>query len=86
MNKLAMINSFEIILEKEKYFFFAKNHCEIQVSTILACTLYSIKYSNLQRRPTKLECLSMARLFSLIYYFKKSGVPESYFSVLTHKN
>jgi hypothetical protein len=43
MNKLAMINSCEIILEK--YFFFAKNHCEIQVHTILVCALYSIKYS-----------------------------------------
>jgi TRAP-type mannitol/chloroaromatic compound transport system permease large subunit len=40
MNKLAMINSFEIILEKK----FAKNHCEVQVRTILVCTLYSIKY------------------------------------------
>jgi hypothetical protein len=37
MNKLAMINSCEIILEK--YFF-----CEIQVGTILLCTSYSIKY------------------------------------------
>ncbi len=32
MNKFAMINSCEIILEK---FFFAKNHCEIQVHIIL---------------------------------------------------
>ena len=38
MNKLAMINSFEIILE----IFFAKNHCEIQVRKP---PLYSIKYS-----------------------------------------
>jgi hypothetical protein len=43
MNKLAMINSCEIILEKLNNFF-AKNHCEIQVHTILVCTLYSIKY------------------------------------------
>jgi hypothetical protein len=44
MNKLARIISCEIILEK--YFF-----CQIslwnQVRTILACTLYSIKYSTL---------------------------------------
>ncbi len=40
MNKLAMIKSSEIILE----FFFAKNHCEIQVHTILVSALYSIKY------------------------------------------
>ncbi len=40
LNKHAMINSCEIILE----FFFAKNHCEIQVRTILVCALYSIKY------------------------------------------
>jgi hypothetical protein len=43
MNKLAMINSCEIILEKLNKFF-AKNHCEIQVRTILVCTLCSIKY------------------------------------------
>jgi hypothetical protein len=42
MTKLAMINSCEIILEKVNYFF-AKNHCEIQVRTILVCALYSIK-------------------------------------------
>jgi len=40
MNKLAMINSFEIILEKK----FQKIHCVIQVHTILICTLYLIKY------------------------------------------
>ncbi len=38
-NKLAMINSREIIL-KNKIIFFAKNHCEIQVRTILVCALY----------------------------------------------
>ncbi len=35
MNKLAMIISFEIILEKQKLFFFAKNHLEIQVRILL---------------------------------------------------
>jgi hypothetical protein len=40
MNKITMINSCEVILE----IFFAKNHCEIQVRTILVCALYSIKY------------------------------------------
>jgi hypothetical protein len=30
---------------KNKNNFFAKYHCEIQVHTILVCTLYSIKYS-----------------------------------------
>jgi hypothetical protein len=44
MNKLAMINSCEIILEKIKINFFAKNHCEIQVHTLLVCAIYSIKY------------------------------------------
>jgi hypothetical protein len=43
MNKLAVINSCEIILEKLKYFFFAKANCEIQVGTILVWALYSIK-------------------------------------------
>ncbi len=42
MNKLAIIISFEIILE----FFFAKNHCEIQVRTLIVWALYSIKYGN----------------------------------------
>ncbi len=45
MNKLVMINSCEIIIEKNP--FFAKNHCEIQVRTILVYTLYSIKYGKL---------------------------------------
>ena len=45
MNKLAMINSCEIIVE----FFFAKNHCEIQVCTILVCALYSIKYGTTKK-------------------------------------
>jgi hypothetical protein len=35
MNKLAMIDSCEIILEKLKKDFFAKYHCEIQVRIIL---------------------------------------------------
>jgi hypothetical protein len=43
MNKLAMINSCEIILEI--FNFFAKSHCEIQARTLLVCALYSIKYS-----------------------------------------
>ncbi len=44
MNKLAIIISFEIIIEKycQKLLYY----CEIQVRTILVCTLYSIKYSN----------------------------------------
>ncbi len=48
MNKLAMINSYEIMLE----FFFAKNHCEIKVRTILVSALYSLKYSNIQAEVT----------------------------------
>jgi hypothetical protein len=40
-----MINSCEIILENKNNFF-VKNHCEIQVHTILVCALYSIKYGN----------------------------------------
>ncbi len=43
MNKLAMINSCETILEN-KINFFAKNHCEIQVHIILVRALYLIKY------------------------------------------
>jgi hypothetical protein len=46
MDKLAMINFCEIILEKLKIFFFAKNHCEIQVRTMLICAFYSIKSGN----------------------------------------
>ncbi len=44
INKLAMINSCEIILENKNKFF-AKSFCEIQVRTILA--LYSIKYGTI---------------------------------------
>ncbi len=40
INKDAMINSCKIILE----IFFSKNHCEIWVSNIIVCALYSIKY------------------------------------------
>jgi hypothetical protein len=40
MNKLAMINSCEIMILK-----IAKNHCEIQLRTTLVCALYSIKYT-----------------------------------------
>ncbi len=43
MNKLAMINSCEIILENKKKWFFCQKHCEIQVRTILVCPIYSIK-------------------------------------------
>jgi hypothetical protein len=43
MNKLAMNNTCEIILEN---FFFAKNHCKIQVHAILVCALYLIKYGD----------------------------------------
>ncbi len=47
MNKLAMINFCEIILEKIKNNK-NKNYCEIQVHTILVCALYSIKYGILK--------------------------------------
>jgi hypothetical protein len=46
INKLTIINSCEIVLE----IFFAKNHCEIQVRTILVCALYLIKYRTLKKR------------------------------------
>jgi hypothetical protein len=45
MNKDAMINSCKIILEKK--IFFSKNHCEIQVRTIIVCALHSSKYSTI---------------------------------------
>jgi hypothetical protein len=50
MNKYAMINSCEIILETQTKFF-SKNHCEIKVHSILVCALYSIKYGRLQFLP-----------------------------------
>ncbi len=49
MNKLAMNNSCEIILENKDNFF-VKYHCEIQVPTILVCALYSIKYGICQSK------------------------------------
>ncbi len=45
---LWWINLQLLILVKlfyKKIFFFAKNHCEIQVRTILICAFYSIEYS-----------------------------------------
>ncbi len=48
MNKLAKINSCKIILEKNKNIS-SKNHCEIQVRTILVCALYSIKYGTFSK-------------------------------------
>jgi hypothetical protein len=48
MNKDAMINSCEIILEKNML---SKNHWEIQVRTMIVCAIYAIKYGNL--RPLK---------------------------------
>jgi hypothetical protein len=43
MNKHAMIMFVKLFL-KNKNNFFAKNQCEIQLSTKLVCALYSIKY------------------------------------------
>jgi len=48
-----MINSYEIILE----FFFAKNHCEIQVRTILVYTLYLIKYDTSDKAISTIQYL-----------------------------
>jgi len=48
MNKLAMIISCELFL-KHRNNFFAKNHCEIQVRTILVRALNSIKYGSFKR-------------------------------------
>ncbi len=69
MNKLAMINSCEIILEKENYFF-AKNHCDSQVRNILVCTLYSIKYGTLIR-PLGLstQATQLGILMNFVYTF-----------------
>ena len=53
MKKLAMINSCEIILENKNKIF-AKNHCEIQVHTLLVCALYLIKYSNQEEMALKI--------------------------------
>jgi len=50
-----MINSCKIIRE----IFFSKNHCEIQVRTILVCALYSIKYGRLFIN-TSVKCHSPA--------------------------
>jgi hypothetical protein len=60
MNKLAMIIFFLKLLLK---IIFAKNHCEIQVSTIPVCALYSIKYGE--------TCLSIKifdHLLVLLYF------------------
>jgi hypothetical protein len=47
------------LLLKNKNIFFAQNHCEIQVCTILVCALYSIKYStNKNMAHWKSNCLA----------------------------
>jgi hypothetical protein len=46
MNKLAMVKFFL----KNKINFFAKNQCEVQVRTILICTLCLIKYGKYNYR------------------------------------
>ncbi len=43
-----MMNELVKLFLKHKQYFFAKNHCEIQVHTILVCALYSIKYDKFQ--------------------------------------
>jgi hypothetical protein len=37
--------------------FFAKNDCDIQVRTILLCTLYSIKYGIVSNHLSEEQCL-----------------------------
>jgi hypothetical protein len=49
MNKLAMINSCEIIFEYTNNFF-DNSHCELQVHTLLVCAFYSVKYGRLYER------------------------------------
>ncbi len=50
MNKLEMINSCEIIIEKLKLNFFAKNHCEIQVRYFTCMRIILVKI-----HPSKIE-------------------------------
>ena len=101
MNKLALINSYEIILEKQNIFF-AKNHCEIQVRTILVCTLYSIKYGTSLpnfRLEIALDCFSVAHVnapqifgaenvFQQNFYFFVSLLKslQTFLPGLTHKH
>jgi hypothetical protein len=42
---------------KNENIFVAKNDCEIQVRTILVCTLYSIKYSIVSNPLSEEQCL-----------------------------
>ncbi len=42
---------------KNKNIFVAKNDCEIQVRTILVCTLYSIKYGIVSNPLSEEQCL-----------------------------
>ncbi len=47
LNMASMMNKLVKLFLKNKINFFAKNHCEIQLHTILVCALYLIKYSTL---------------------------------------
>jgi hypothetical protein len=67
MNKLPMINSCEIILEKN--FFFDKNYYEIQVHTILVCALYSIKYGKCYSYFTDVTSMKLLLFPSFQFYF-----------------
>jgi hypothetical protein len=62
----------KITLEKQKYFF-AKNHCEIQLCTILVCALYSIKYC------THYLCLSLSLHISCSLFLPVLLMPHNIF-------
>jgi hypothetical protein len=78
MNKLAMINFCEIIL-KNKNNFFAKNHCEIQVRTILVCTLYLIKYGNCD-----IKVYTLSFILSFRFYYEKCLLLPNCFNKVGH--
>jgi len=70
MNKLAMINSCEIILKK--IIFFLPKISEIKVRTILVCTLYSIKYGTLKTVLVKWVGLPELPLIVMFIFEKNS--------------
>jgi hypothetical protein len=57
---------------KNKNNFLVKNHCEIQVRTILVCTLYSIKYGTLKTVLVKWVGLPELPLIVMFIFEKNS--------------
>ena len=86
---LRWINLRQLILVKiflkNKNNFYAKNHCEIHVNTILVCALCSIKYSVIHTK-----CHILIGLLSLVILSVKTHINSksywNWFKIISEKN